>query len=399
MKLDCGGNTLEKFLSKKALKVISFLMLAILSLSYITYEIINYFLKEKTLQETGIKFTYDFNSGTNFYTHLDNFFFFTKDGMKYVDNKGKTIITDIYNMNNPVFMSEGEFIVVSEKGGKNIYVYNTQGRVYTMVLDNPLINISMNDKGYISVVTEKEDEYELLVYDDKGLRRNYWSHSTTNVLPLTTDISNDGRILAASFMHIDGLNIGTKIVYAYIDKEESNKKLDGQVTGAIINENRFILKMNFMENNNLIVVSENEISCLIPVENLNLSFKEKWKIPLKNKLSKVITYKDKNIIVAYSNGILNEKAEEVGLVKVIDLNAHVVAKYKGSGEITYLNADFNSFIVGVNKKFEAISFKGDKLWEYSSIQDVKDVIFYKNKNSALFVNDVNAFVRKLTRTK
>lgn len=52
---------------------------------------------------------------------------YTKDGASYLDNRGRTVWTESYEMNSPVISVKGDYAAIADMQGNSIYICNTDG--------------------------------------------------------------------------------------------------------------------------------------------------------------------------------------------------------------------------------------------------------------------------------
>lgn len=68
-------------------------------------------------------------------------------------------------MISPVAVSENGYLAVTEIGGKSVRVYDKKGPLYTVQLENSLVQASLNSGGYLSAILKSKDGYIVQAYN------------------------------------------------------------------------------------------------------------------------------------------------------------------------------------------------------------------------------------------
>lgn len=348
--------------------------------------------------ETDISLAYDSNSKASFFTYAkkDGFFYATKDGISFIDSSGLESMSRTYNMSNPVMTGEGSVAAVLEKNGNDVYVYNTDGEMYQVKTPYPILNYSVNAMGYVSVILKKDDNYIINVFNDRGNLQSEGSLVYKNKMPIATALSNDGRILAICFLDSSNVEINSYINFYYLNPGEANeyKSQDGLFTFSGDNTDQIIGLIKFMDNNELIAVSDKEISIYQPEKKPV----KKAALPLSNKIS-AISFNTNCFAVAYGAPFLNQPSEKEGFVDIYDLGLSKIGEFKASSGVDYLAFGLNSLIIGEGRKFSAVTDKGGLLWEYTALHDVKQLLFLGNTSKILVAGTTEAIVMKMEKQK
>ena len=94
--------------------------------------------KRRGMAGTGVEIAYDSDASAHFYSYDSrDFFFCTKDGMKYVSGgKGETKWEYVFNLSAPAITWQREYIAAGEAG--SVYVFNPSGLQYEKKFENPV---------------------------------------------------------------------------------------------------------------------------------------------------------------------------------------------------------------------------------------------------------------------
>ncbi len=386
-------------------KIIKFASLAVLILTFIGYTYLNNMPSQTkaastdnaTFDDSGVGFAYAPDSQADFYCYQSDFFFGTKDGMKFVSSKGDERWDYVYSMVEPVMVCEKGIVCVAEAKGRNIYVFNKGGLMYTKTFDEPILTFAVNGMGYLAAAVQRPDGYEVYVFNDQGTSVGWRGvFNEDNLFPVALDVSDDGRIIGISFIDINKVYASTKLIFAYLNGEEG-RQFEDTIFAYKEAENYLITTVRFMKDNNFITVSADEIICMEVGQN---TFSEKWKISLGNRLSKLGFLEDTGVVLALGDGMMNRLYDPVGTLRIYDLNGTVTGERFLGNEITYLSTGSNACIVGVNRSFQAINADGGLLWSTAFTKDVSKLLFIENTGTVLQAGGGRvAILRKNTERK
>ncbi len=313
------------------------------------------------------------------------FFFITKDGVKVYNSSGVLKWEEVFNMSEtPMVASNEDYVAIAEKQDKNLYVANSDKLLYNKKFDNIILNVSINNQGYASVILQNGDNYTIYTYDDEGVERTKTEIQEENLIPIATSISNDNSILAISLLNISPteLNLKSTIVLYSIDKK-NNEEFNDNVIGSILDKEELIGKIKFMDNNMLIGISDKEI---FGIEiNKTKGIQEKWNSKFKNILTHSL-YLNNNIIATVFSNDQDKNNDKKSFIVFYDIDGNITGKYYSNNSINYINGKGDNVVLktGVlDRHILALDTNGKKLWQYNLIQDIKSINFIENTNKIL----------------
>ena len=71
----------------------------------------------------------------------------TRDGASYIDNKGKTIWTESYEMKNPIVSVKGNYAAIADRQSNSIYICNTDGTQGSVTTVLPVSRVAVSGTG------------------------------------------------------------------------------------------------------------------------------------------------------------------------------------------------------------------------------------------------------------
>lgn len=346
------------------------------------------------------KISYEVNSQADFYTYSKYIYYCTKDGMQILNLKGEQIQNDTFTMTSPYMSYDGRIVGVSEKLGNTVNVYDEKGKLYSVNTKLPITSFSVNKGGFVSIIIKDEEKnvHYIEVYNISGNKISTTMVPIEDGIPIASDVSDDNRILGVSVIDISDIQMKSRVMFYYIYAEQSSTvESSGDLFASFIKENQIVAILKFMNNNNVVAVSDMEI-CFVEVGNsvgnsVENKHSEKGSIQLKNKLDSIDFLENKYIVVAYGDSFINAKQpEEKGVVKWYNLSGSQINEFKTNKTVTGLYSGYGASIIGMNRNFKAVSNKGGLIWEYNAIQDVKKILFLDNTDNVLLVTNHEAII-------
>ena len=336
-------------------------------------------------ENISVEINYEVSSKADFYTYDKNIYYCTKDGMQLLNSKGETKWTDTYTMISPYMNCDGAVVAAADENGRSIRIYNQDGKLYGVDTEQPIISFAVNANGYGAVMVQGESEYQLNIYNNLGEVISTGKYPANEGMPISVDISDDNRIFAVSFVDITDIKMKSNVLFYYTQKEEANTADSGDgMFASFMRDDQIIAVVRFMENNNLIAVSDSEIVCVKVGDNSRL-YEEKWAIELKNKLNAIDFVGNKYMAVAYGEEYINaDTPEKENTVKWYSLTGSKVNEYTAPKKVTALHTCNDTTVVAMDRSFAGVSTKGNAVWEYNATQDVNKIISYDGGNKVIF---------------
>lgn len=318
----------------------------------------------------------------------------TKDGAKFYNLSGIQKWNDTYTITSPVVVKEGEYMAIAEYLGRNIRVYNENGFIYQINAENPIISFSINQNGYLVTIVGNKIGYRIQVYDNKGAA-GYLDRKDEidNVFPVSADISDDNRVLAVSYLDTSDIEIKSRILFFYINKDEGKEYQDAMFASSSDMSGKIIPMLRCMEGNIFVAVSDSDIT------GFSIDAKEMWKYESNNKFDNINTDGKRFVVVANGDMFPGKDGKELGTVEWINMSGKSTAVFDVKEKITYLNSNKNYVVVGVSKNFYCLNNSGKVLWEHTAIQDIDDILLINGSEQVLYVTRNKAEVIKISDYK
>jgi len=345
--------------------------------------------------EPGLSYSYD--SGASFYSfNSKDYFFCTKDGVKYLSSKGEQQWEEIISLSSPVLYGKCDILAVSEPKGRAVYVFNTLGKIMECKFDSPVLSFSVNKTGYLTVILQTASGYRVETYTP-GKDTAIWKYVLVkpNVYPISADTSPDGKITAVSLLDLapdahHSMTTQIMFIYTYETDALNLDSADGIFAGETLHDQ--IARLYFMDNR-LLAVSDTAITAY------SFSSKEKikkdWELALHNKILRFCVYGETGFGFLTGEPLSgSDEQTDAGTLNFYSMNGRRTGKYVFGSDANYLSMNWGSAIVGNGRNFSAVNNKGALIWSYKSPMDLKQLIFLDNDNMALAAGSTNASVMR-----
>ena len=262
----------------------------------------------------------------------------------------KDNILTIYNQNgneegkldvaisNPIFASDGDYLCIAEKDGKNVYVISNRNILWKKDLENNISNVTINSNGYVAVsLTGTIYKTIIETFDNKGTELFKTFLSYTYVIDM--ELSQDNKHLAIAEVNFSGILLQSYVKIISIDKAKNGDN-DYIIYTYTSESGDLIVGIEYQTRNELTCIFDNHIECIKnETNNLLSSFENEdvLFVDANNKVIKVIKEDSKTYlqIVNPSGSYKNYKIEEPKSICVYD---NTIALNLGSEVLFYNNS-------------------------------------------------------------
>lgn len=147
-----------------------------------------------------------------------------------LDEKNRTLYDESVKFQTPSLQSRGGRAVAYDVGGTEVYVLSDKGLVYRLDCAGEVLNASLNQKGWLTVVCgESGCKAAVRVYDAEG--EAVFAFRSSDRFVMTAALSADSRTLAAVTMGQENGVFASYVVFYRVnsDKEAGRCTLRGSV--------------------------------------------------------------------------------------------------------------------------------------------------------------------------
>ncbi|MCL1863247.1 MAG: DUF5711 family protein [Defluviitaleaceae bacterium] len=360
--------------------------------------------REMTMVGTGRTFDFDFDSGAAFHSNDSRFFYFsTREGMRQIASNANLIWHEAHSFNNPRLATAGDIVAVGEVGGAIIHVFGSDGQMFSVNMDNPVVFFDVTDTGFLSVIARYDGGYGMYVLNQtRPLAEDplfHWDFYEDLIVPTRIVVSPDGTYVAISFLCLN-INVRSFVQFRYLNQWDAW----GTDFGLFATQDfpdEYITGLRFMNDNKLLIATTAQIACF-QLGPLHTSSRKVWGIEPENAKAHIAFYNGTHFAFTAGERKLTAEGEgyPVGTVFIYNaMNGNRTGVFELGRRATHLRMGHDAVIVGGDRSFHAMDFRGNPLWEHTSMFETRDVLFLDNINTILVAgsNHAEIFERRRLR--
>lgn len=221
---------------------------ALLVLRYVTYEHVN------------VVKVYESESSANgnYKLYANGVLEYSKDGVALLKKNGDEIWNQPCQMSNPFIEICQDTVVVADKGGTSILVFQKDGLKGEIHTTNPIEKVSVSSQGIVAAILKDENVPRVMCYDAKGnlLVEHKATFSSTGY-PVDVDLSQDGNVLAVSYLGVNGSAMEASV--AYFNFGEAGESKEEHRVAEFHYENTVVPIVEFLNKNISLIVTDHSL--------------------------------------------------------------------------------------------------------------------------------------------
>jgi len=255
-------------------------------------------------------------------------YFVNTDKVTICDNGGDMIAEMDIVTSNPIVKQNGNYVIVGDIGGKNVYIFKEDDLKNTIVAEDKLIDVSVNDSGYCVLVTQGNmHKRDVTVYDAKGEEQFVWNSG--NLFVLGASIANNNKNIVISTLDTAGGKMKSVLSFYNISNVEpvATEEYENELIAAV-------------------EIWGNHVYCVGDSKTLiyRVSGQKTGEILYDGKT--LITYKagNANVVMAFLESSLNGKRYDI---ETYNVNGKKIGNYELDYEIDYI--DFTQDIIAISR--------------------------------------------------
>lgn len=192
----------------------------------------------------------------------ENMIKYTKDGATYIDASGKNIWTQSYEMKTPIINVNGDYVIIADQQGNDIYICNTEGCTGVAKTQLPITKAAVSAKGVVAAVVEDSTASYIFYYkkdgDDLGI--NIKMLLSGDGYPVDIALSPDGKQIVMSVMYVTNGAMKNKVVF--YDFSEIGKNVNNRFIGGFEEEfnDKMVARVRYLNDNTVCAFSDKGLS-------------------------------------------------------------------------------------------------------------------------------------------
>lgn len=272
------------------------------------------------------------------------------------------------SMSNPIVKTAGPYLLVGDKGGRDIYVIRNKTVKWNIKLDSNIINLSINEDGYVGVIFEKEGYNGIArVFDSDGdVIYTKYKH---DVYLLDAKVSPSDRHVLIS--EVDASGTSTNSILEVTD-------FKGQIEAVFKGTDEIIASTWFMKNDLVLAVSDKE------AKYFDKELESQWKQAQNGSILTSNAAAGKYAVLAYSNvtqtGLFSGNTTTV---KILGTDGELNGEYEAKGKVK--NIDVIGSVIALNTENTVyfINTNGKLIGKFTDKADILEVHFIDSGEALL----------------
>lgn len=355
--------------------IILIIILVVISAIYITNSnfrnLMDQYVFRKSVTENNLE-CIDINSESNTHIYAYDKYIVTleKNILTHYSSSGKKESELKLEISEPIFDSDGKYLMIAEKNKQKIYLVNNNNIVWQKDIEGTISKISVNKNGYTSVIISGTTYKSVIAVFDKDGKELFKTYLSSTIA-MDSSISEDNKYLSFAEINTSGTLIQSTVKTISMDKAKETPS-DSIIYTYDADQNELIVNMKYQDKNRLVCIYNNGVHVI----NNN-----------KDELLMSLNEKDKKI--AFSDIELNNCAYRIiekstGLFKAnstIELYNTATKKqnvYTFDGVAKRIYSHSSIIAIDLGSEVHFIGTNGWLIKKYSSTQEIKDIVIAEN---------------------
>lgn len=216
-----------------------------------------FFITYQTYSKTGLIASYKIEDVEkyNYKEFAGGFLKYSRDGVSFIDKKGKERWNQAYQMKNPMISVCDQTAVISDKGGNDMIVLRKTGMKGEIHTTLPISKTVVSAQGITGAVLKNDSVSEIVCYDSAGNVLVEHQASLSNLgEPVDLALSPNGYLLAVSYLSMQEGSLVSKVAYYNFNETGKNTKSNKVTEDEYKNE--VMPSVFFMDNRVSAVISD-----------------------------------------------------------------------------------------------------------------------------------------------
>ena len=219
----------------------------------------------------------------------DNILKYSRDGASGLNLKGQQLWNGGYGMEQPQADVCEDFAVISDMGGKELYVYNGSDSGTRIETALPIVKARVAAQGVVAVLERDKTSNIITIYNPYSNATPVLVEIPTNVdsdgYPVDFDISSDGNSLVVSYLKVNKSVVSNRVnFYNFTEVGQDKNRLVGTKDYG----KETVFHIEFLDGDKVGIFREEGFSVYSNLKEPQEDFTEKYK----QKIKSVVTSED-----------------------------------------------------------------------------------------------------------
>ena len=307
---------------------------------------------------------------SGFVPYKDDVLLCGRDGLKLINSRGETVWQVNIMLSNPFVSVSGDYILLSEYGGREVYIYNGGELVLMSRTQYSILNAKMEADGRFIVTTTEPYYCGMLMVKDLSDELLFGWHSGSAYI-IDAALSGDGGTVAIATLGAQAPLTANVLLFDISGEEAKSTQ---------VFENVIVSKLHYNADNTLTVLADDRLI------GINTDGAISWTYSFGDTLEEAEFYGDlvmlrlggasygtSRIVVAESDGTRRVEADSAERYKCVGIYGKRI-------------------VCASNDAIEINGAGGEWLYTVLPNKDVRDVTLFNNARSALVIGNTSVDV-------
>ncbi|MDO5556978.1 MAG: DUF5711 family protein [Clostridia bacterium] len=370
------GRKSRRFDKKKLMKLVLTIGIIILAISACMYignknvrDFMNKYILKKDVTENDLAIIpINLEGNKNIYSYYKYITTLENNILSNYTSSGKKESEVKLDINNPMYESNNQFLIVAEKDGNKIALVSGEKIFWEKEIEGNISKIHVNRNGYSAIsVTGTTYKTVIIVFDQNG--KELFKTYLSNTLVVDLDIANDNKSLA--FMELNTTGTVVQSYVKIISIEKAKKSPSDAIEYTYTAEtDELIINIKYQDKNKLFMICNNGIKLLeeetvekvVDFSNKSIKFSD---IELNNHYYQIVE-ETTSLLKTESTVKFKNVVSEKESVYILSGTVKKVYSY---GEIIAVNLGSEVYFINTN---------GWLVKKYTSTQEVQKIVICNN---------------------
>lgn len=300
-------------------------------------------------------------------------YFVATDRVVVVDSKGKQKAELPVSVVDPFVKTSGEYVLLSDFGGNNIYIIKGEEIVKSISTKKPIKTATINSSGKTVAVTEGDmHKRDVTVYDKDGKELFVWTSGSKLVVDAAI-ADNDKNVVIAS-LETHGTVMRSVVNFYNISKKEpiSTQTFDNEIISALKFHDNYVY-----------CIGESKTATF------TVGGDKKGEIPYKTKSLLSCETNKNGIVMAFMETTLSDKRYNI---EIYSESAEKRSEYFHDYKAEYIDASDSYIVIGREGLVSVINYDGNETQLLDPGINIKDICFVGNEKKMVAFSADGAYL-------
>lgn len=300
------------------------------------------------------------------------------------NSSGKQLEELDVSVSNPIFTSNGKYLLVAEKEKQKVYLISGTKIIWSTDIDGIISRTSVNENGYTSIICSGTTyKSVIIVFDQKGnqiLKSYIPSNSVVDSV-----VSSDNKYLSFAEVDTTGTLIKSTVKTIAINNSGDSSNITA-VNTYEMDTNTLVVNLKYQGSKNLICMCNNGVYLLSDgTSELMMNFNEEDK---KYTFSGINLTNSIYRIEEITDGVSNQSSQ----IKLLNTGTKKVNNYSINGIAKSTSSAGDNIAINLGTEVYFINSKGWLKKKYQSNEEVRNIIISERIAAIVYRDKVEILV-------